>query len=151
MVSIVFAIPFFIFVLNFVGLIPFRDVPLEMTVVFFSAATIFLGIGVFFFAQTFKEDYIIAYQNGIEIRRGLLSRVEYYMFESISKIWVDVRDGKGVRTDYMAFEYSKAGERKRRLLSKNLFVDVEGFLKSIREQVAIESQPITLSEFWKRP
>ncbi|MHA2213832.1 MAG: hypothetical protein ACW992_11790, partial [Candidatus Thorarchaeota archaeon] len=148
-VSILSSVAFLIFVLNILGLIPFKDVPLEMTIVFFLAATIFLGLGIFFFAQTLLEDYIIVYQNGIEIRRGLLSKEEYFPFEAISRIWTDLRDNKGVQTEDMAFEHTITGKRRRRLLSKDLFVDVDGFLKSIEEAVFVESQPITLSELWK--
>jgi hypothetical protein len=148
-ISMLLSIGFLIFVLNFLGFIPFRDVPLEMTIVFFFAATIFFGLGMFFFAQTFLEDYLVVYQNGIEIRRGLLSKEEYIPFEAIARIWTDVRDSKGIQTEYLAFELSQKGKRRRRLLSKDLFVDVDEFLKSIEDAVTFEPQPIRLSEILK--
>jgi hypothetical protein len=151
--SILFLLPLILFIVSSFGFLPVK--PLELwdiwdALVFLIPLLFGLGLAVLALLASLKNEYVRMFENGIERYAGFPHKVEFFPFDSISRIYTMILSNKGYPTDYLAIELRGVSKKSYRILHTRDFVDKERFLELVGKEVAVESEPIRFDELFGR-
>lgn len=151
--SILFLLPLILFVAGSFGFLPVKPVELWDiwdALVFFIPLLFGFGLAVFALIASLRSGYIRMFENGIELYGGFPSKVKFFPFDSISKIYTGILSNKGYPTDYLAIKLRGVSKKNYRILDTRDFVDKERFLELVGREVTVESEPIRPDELFGR-
>lgn len=145
--SILLWVPFFLFLLNMLDVVPLGERPDWFWIVM---ASILLFMGIVVFASTFQRSYILTFENGVELHLGFLSKAEFFPFDSIPKLHTKVLDKRGNPTDYMLLEVKGMNRTRYILLDDDFFEDKDRFLRLVGRNISIERKPVERPYPWRK-
>lgn len=143
--SIFFLLPLILFVAGSFGFLPVKPVELWdiWDALIFSIVLPFcLGLAVLAILASLRSGYVRVFENGIELYVGFPSKVEFFPFDSISSVYVNVLSTTGKRTNFMVLGLKGINNKNYRLLHDNYFVEKERFVQLAEELLPVRHDSV---------
>lgn len=150
-VTIVWFGPLILLLLYLLGIVEFEDDILFYPAILFAASVFGACVGVMAILASLNDEYVLLYENGIELFRfnGRRYRSEFHPFGSILRIYTQLLTNKGEISEDMIMELQPTKKRRGRWLHDIDFVDKKRFLSLIAKNVEINREPVKGREILK--
>ncbi len=93
-----------------------------------------------------RSPHTLVFENGVEFYGGLLSKRQFFRFESIEKVYARIDDNSGISMDYIVLILNKVAKKRHLVLGEGHFVDIEKLFELIESKVMVDFEPVREEE-----
>lgn len=150
-VTVVWFGPLILLLLFLFGIVEFEENVHFYPAILLAGSVLGACVGVMAILISLNDEYILLYENGIELFRfnGLRYRSEFHPIDSILRIYTQLINNKGEVHEDMIMELEPIKKRRGRWLHDNDFVDKEKFLNLVAKNIEVTFEPVKGRELLK--